>query len=517
MPLLADAQALQGVLVDLVALPIRDLVQLWRQYGDQAEFRAILEAALPQILAPYLQGAAMVTAQQYTEQLPESPFQAKPYGDIPVERIMGTIAWALNAPGSAPPLDRIAGAVKRMVFDASRQTALRNLEAEYGFEFSDGGTEELGTLWARYASATACGFCKVLATRGAVYTSKEAAEQVVGRGVDLTVADRRMIAAGQLTRPEARNRRSVYRNEKQAARQGAKVGDTRKSVGTLRGNQDRGDRYHDNCRCIAVAVRPGQVYDPPDYVQQWEKDYAEASRGTKGIGAIGRKMDAIAKDQNGGSGAQPGEEPTAKRFQKRDTERRQGHPGGPGGSPPPTVPPKGGKGYSDDDHERRLEWELDDAMRRRMKSADGSLDEVLARINALQQYRAANRITGRLDERFGKPFDAHERVVVDKLLAEGHNVTSIAVLRTGDTTPDMAVDGRVAEIKASISANIDNFGKRVADAYADQGAPAVFVNATRSGIARSDMEQVMQDIVSRGDSLYIRIIGSDYDSEFGRW
>lgn len=297
MPLLADAQALQEVLVDLVALPIRDLVQLWRQYGDQAEFRAILEAALPQILAPYLQGAAMVTAQQYTEQLPESPFQAKPYGDIPVERIMGTIAWALNAPGSAPPLDRIAGAVKRMVFDASRQTALLNLEAEYGFEFSDGGTEELGTLWARYASATACGFCKVLATRGAVYTSKEAAEQVVGRGVDLTVADRRMIAAGQLTKAQARGRRSVYRNEKQAARQGAKVGDTRKSVGTLRGSQERGDRYHDNCRCIAVAVRPGQVYEPPDYVQQWEKDYAEASRGTKGIGAIGRRMDAIAQER----------------------------------------------------------------------------------------------------------------------------------------------------------------------------------------------------------------------------
>lgn len=190
---------------------------------------------------------------------------------------------------------------------------------------------------------------------------------------------------------------------------------------------------------------------------------------------------------------------------------------GPGGSPPPKPPKQGGKGYSDDDDERRLEWELDDAMRRRMKSKDGSLDEVLQRVHALQEYRAANGITGRLDERFGKPFDADERVVVDKLLSEGRNVTSLAVLRTGDSTPDMAVDARIAEIKASISSNVTNFAGRVTEAWDEQGAPYVFVNATRSKVARADMEREMQAIVSRGDSMYIRIIGNGYDSEFGKW
>jgi len=144
----------------------------------------------------------------------------------------------------------------------------------------------------------------------------------------------------------------------------------------------------------------------------------------------------------------------------RRDERRQNKPGGPGGSPPRKPPEHGGKGYSGDDRERRLEWELDDAMRRRLKT-NGPLDEVLQTARALQDYRAANGITGRLDERFGKPFDVDERLVVDKLLSEGRNVSSIAALNTGDVTPDMVVDARLSEIKTSTSSNAGTFGRRV--------------------------------------------------------
>ncbi|MBS9532278.1 hypothetical protein KIH27_01590 [Mycobacterium sp. M1] len=198
-------------------------------------------------------------------------------------------------------------------------------------------------------------------------------------------------------------------------------------------------------------------------------------------------------------------------------ERRQGQPGGPGGSPPPNTPSHGGKGYSTDRHERRLEWELDDAMRRRMKSAEGSLEEVMVRLRALQEHRSARGITGRLDERFGKPFDTDEWLVVDRLLNEGHNVTSIAALRSGDTTPDLAIDARLADIKTSIGTSATAFAGRVSVTWDEQNVPYVFVNATRSGICQADMEREMQAVLARGDSMYIRIIGDGYDSEYGKW
>jgi hypothetical protein len=73
---------------------------------------------------------------------------------------------------------------------------------------------EPGARWARRARAdTDCKFCKMLATRTDLYAS---ARLAVGNGPD--------------------------------------------------------DRYHDNCRCLAVPVRPGKVYRPPAYVQKWEEE-----------------------------------------------------------------------------------------------------------------------------------------------------------------------------------------------------------------------------------------------------
>lgn len=38
------------------------------------------------------------------------------------------------------------------------------------------------------------------------------------------------------------------------------------------------DGYHDFCRCLGVAVRPGQVYRAPAYVEQWEEQYKSITR-----------------------------------------------------------------------------------------------------------------------------------------------------------------------------------------------------------------------------------------------
>lgn len=287
------------MVADAATLGTRDVVQLWRQYSDHPDFRLILEAAFPEIVGQYAQAAALATAQAYDEWAPELPYHAVPVVDLPAERIMKTIAWALYARGSGTPLDRIVGALVRMIFDGSRGTVLANLDLEYAdyaddpvlsdldFEYDgEPGSEPEGTRWARYASANACGFCRVLATRKAVYRSAADALTVTGRSTNLELSDRRMIAAGTATVDERLAVRQFYsRNSKWG-----KTGEAK--VRRPRGSRALGEKYHDHCHCTVVAVRPGQSYNPPAYVQQWQQDYekAHAEHGSN-LAAIANAMD----------------------------------------------------------------------------------------------------------------------------------------------------------------------------------------------------------------------------------
>ncbi|TXH24933.1 MAG: hypothetical protein E6R06_10885 [Mycobacterium sp.] len=313
MPTAADALALQLVLSDLSTEVIADLVALWRKYSDDPEFAALLLAAFPEIIGPYTQAGALVSAQWYTEQAPDLPYVATPHVDLPAERLSGSVSWALYAPGTATPLERLSGSVKRMIYDASRQTVLHNLQTEYGDPPGGSFDDEPGTRWARYASANACSFCRLMATRGAVYRSKASAERVVGRSIDITNADRRQIAAGYMTRDEALARRATYSSARGARKAGRSVGD--RKTGRLRGTRGYGGKYHDHCRCIAVPVRPGTSYEPPDYVEKWEDDYIAATRtvsasgadtgGKSELNAILREMDAIDSRRREGQPADP--------------------------------------------------------------------------------------------------------------------------------------------------------------------------------------------------------------------
>lgn len=252
------AQALQSILADLGTVTVQQVVALFRQYSDAPDFPALLKQALPEIVRPHAEAAAHITAQWYEELDPTSSFEATPVVDLVPERIDKTIDWALYAPGEAKPDERLAGSSIRMVSDASRDTVLSNAREE-------------GVLWARYASANACAFCRMMATRGAVYRTELSASRVVGQTSGLTFADRRMRAAGLATTTELLNRRDQYSR-------GKKKGQDK--VAKVRGEQKQGDKYHDFCRCVAVAVRGGD-YDPPDYVGQWEKDYVAAVKATK--------------------------------------------------------------------------------------------------------------------------------------------------------------------------------------------------------------------------------------------
>lgn len=199
------------------------------------------------------------------------------------------------------------------------------------------------------------------------------------------------------------------------------------------------------------------------------------------------------------------------------TERRRGYKGGPTGHLPSDGPPaRGGRGYSEDDEERRLEWAMDRIMQRRI-SEDVPLVYVMEHVERLQAYRDEQGITGRLDERVGRRLSSDERDIVELLLKEDRNVTSLAVKDTGEPTPDIAVDALTVEIKSSTSGNARAFAGRVQKVWPEQGTPRILVDATFSWIDRSELLIAMQGVVRDRRATYIRVIGGDYDEEIGTW
>lgn len=227
MPSPFDAETIQDALKDLVTLLLQDLHELWRlltgEKVDAAQTRDMLIAAAPDLVNTYAAQAAVLTAAWYDELAPSLDYRAVT-APLPAKAALdASTRWAVSplfGPRTASTEDdvlaRLASSMQRRVFDASRDTVVVNVAAE-------------GALWARYASATACAFCRLLATREAVYRSEESAIRVVG---------------GRRTR----------------------------------GSRAPGTRFHDNCRCIAVPVRPGDSYQPPEYVEGWLGEYNDARR-----------------------------------------------------------------------------------------------------------------------------------------------------------------------------------------------------------------------------------------------
>lgn len=175
---------------------------------DTPEQLAFITDAYPELAGPYLAASGQVSAQWYAEQ-PVSPaprgvaaFVAEAAELLPGSRLAASGRWAIL---QQDPIQSLQGSATRAVFDESRLTIVENADRE-------------GVRWARHASANACGFCRMLATRGAVY----------------------------------------------------------------RGNSKAGFKAHDHCHCLAVPDRDGTYRPAPyaeqwerDYVQA-RKDGAES-------------------------------------------------------------------------------------------------------------------------------------------------------------------------------------------------------------------------------------------------
>ena len=191
----------QRLLAELSTVAIRDLVQLWdRAKVADVDFARFLIEAFPEIAVAYSEVAGDLAADWYEQSAPTLAYQAVPAPMPNVTALTKSAQWALGGDGDIA-LNRLAGTLQRGIFDGARNTTLFNVETERG------------ASWARHASANACEFCRLMATRGA-----------------------------------------AYRSEENAA----------------------GKKYHDRCHCVAVEVRPGMVYEPPAYVQDWTDQYLQA-------------------------------------------------------------------------------------------------------------------------------------------------------------------------------------------------------------------------------------------------
>lgn len=195
----------QRTLADLATLAIRDIVQVWRRATQaDTDFAALILASFPEIATGYAGMAGDLAADWYIESAPDLDYTPTTAAPPDVSALTKSAQWALGADGDEA-LIRMSGTMQRFVFNGARDTTLINVKSE------------TGAKWARYASANACEFCRLMAIRGAVYLSQES--------------------------------------------------------GSF--------EAHDKCHCVAVEVRPDADYEPPDYMSKWDDQYTQARRDAK--------------------------------------------------------------------------------------------------------------------------------------------------------------------------------------------------------------------------------------------
>jgi hypothetical protein len=130
-----------------------------------------MKSDLPTLIDTYAAAAADYSVQWYNDLAPDEPFKATGYGAgaqiIDESRVFQTIEWAVHTGAKGAALTdeiiqaigtKLTGSTERMVYDASRRVVQWNAEDEK-------------VKYARVARPGACPWCRLMAIRGAVYTS----------------------------------------------------------------------------------------------------------------------------------------------------------------------------------------------------------------------------------------------------------------------------------------------------------------------------------------------------------
>lgn len=165
-----QAEEHRGVIAGLIALALRDLTAFWRALNT-ADAQVAAEAVrgfVAEVGPAYSFAAGGAAADWYDELREEAAPRGRPYraevAPPPApERLDALARWGVSPlfsgdPNSAEALSRLAGGLQRVVADGSRSTIGRST-----------ARDPANARYARHASGTACAFCRMLATRGAVY------------------------------------------------------------------------------------------------------------------------------------------------------------------------------------------------------------------------------------------------------------------------------------------------------------------------------------------------------------
>jgi hypothetical protein len=205
----AEAEAHREIIHGVETLAVADMVDAWGSIPDRPE---AAEPEIRQLIDEMVDGyhpvATTIAADWYEDLRTEADVPGRYTASLaqrpPAEMTAQTASWAAGGlyVSREKALGDAAAAVQRIIGIGDRSTISLNVRRDRS-----------GPRWARYASASACAFCAVVASRGAVYRSEDT-------------------AAG---------------------------------------------KYHKHCRCIAVPVwNPQRDYDEAPYVADWRQSYDQA-------------------------------------------------------------------------------------------------------------------------------------------------------------------------------------------------------------------------------------------------
>lgn len=174
MALAAEVASYAAAQDDVVALAHADLVRWWTEL-DTSDGRAVaaaLESFMAELTAAYGSVAAALAGDFY-DQLREAAgapnlYRAHLADPVPPPQVEAAARWAagplFGGEGPNAALQHAAGAVQRLVAQPARDTIALNVTRD-----------PARPGWARVPRGKGCPWCRMLAGRGAVYSSREAA------------------------------------------------------------------------------------------------------------------------------------------------------------------------------------------------------------------------------------------------------------------------------------------------------------------------------------------------------
>lgn len=232
-PAAARLRSAQSALTRLLKRDLRGL----RRLIDPARLQdsvPLWMTAVRALVDQYGAASATVATDSYDRQREREGvthrFVAEPSGSLPDEQVEASLRWAVKDlwRESDVPFDvrlgqaelRAEAVVQKLVADQGRATTRQAVERDRG-----------AIAYARAAALGGCPFCKLMATRGAVYKSARTA----GRNAD----------AGF-------------------------TGD------------DSVVKFHDDCHCVIIPVFRGQQFELSPHAAEWDRLYREYAQGHSG-------------------------------------------------------------------------------------------------------------------------------------------------------------------------------------------------------------------------------------------